>query len=207
MERHPTMRYFPSILCAAVCLCGFSRHAGGCAGRSRDGRGDQRLPGPVASRRRHRGRSGVLRRDGFDCGVPRHGPRRAVVEAGVPRMGQAAVRAAAPPGTSRRSTATSPSRRAPIWPGSTRRSSGSTQRLNTWMGTWRGTGVVRRTAAGWRVLQYNLTMELPNDRLGDVVHLLRVSRAVDPADETGDHGCGARVSCRRAGPRTRARGW
>ena len=56
------------------------------------------------------------------------------------------------------------------------------KRLNTWMGTWRGTGVVRRTAAGWRILQYNLTMELPNDRLGDVVHLLRVSRAVDPAD-------------------------
>jgi len=55
--------------------------------------------------------------------------------------------------------------------------------LNTWMGTWRGTGVVHRTAAGWRILQYNLTMELPNDRLGDVVHLLRVSRAVDPGDK------------------------
>jgi len=25
--------------------------------------------------------------------------------------------------------------------------------LNTWMGTWRGTGVVHRTAAGWRILQ------------------------------------------------------
>jgi hypothetical protein len=56
------------------------------------------------------------------------------------------------------------------------------KRLNTWMGTWRGTGVVHRTAAGWRILQYNLTMELPNDRLSDVVHLLRVSRAVTPDD-------------------------
>ena len=55
-------------------------------------------------------------------------------------------------------------------------------KLNTWMGTLRGTGVVHRTAQGWRIVQYNLTMELPNDRLGDVVHLLRVSRAVAPAD-------------------------
>lgn len=55
-------------------------------------------------------------------------------------------------------------------------------RLNTWMEGLRGTGVVRRTSQGWRVAQYNLTMELPNDRLGDVVHLLRVSKAVEPAD-------------------------
>ena len=54
--------------------------------------------------------------------------------------------------------------------------------LNTWMGTLRGSGVIRRTSAGWRIAQYNLTMELPNDRLGDVVRLLRVSHAVAPAD-------------------------
>lgn len=55
-------------------------------------------------------------------------------------------------------------------------------RLNVWLGTLRGSGVVRRTRAGWRIAQYNLAMELPNDRLGDVVRLLRVSRAVAPAD-------------------------
>ena len=56
-------------------------------------------------------------------------------------------------------------------------------RLNTWMEGLRGTGVVRRTPEEWRIAQYNLTMELPNDRLGDVVHLLRVvSRAIEPAD-------------------------
>jgi SnoaL-like domain len=55
-------------------------------------------------------------------------------------------------------------------------------RLDTWMGGLRGSGVVRRTSAGWRIAQYNLAMELPNDRLGDVVHLLRVSKAVEAAD-------------------------
>jgi SnoaL-like domain len=55
-------------------------------------------------------------------------------------------------------------------------------RLNAWMGGLRGSGVVRHTPDGWRIEQYNLTMELPNDRLGDVVHLLRVSQAVEPAD-------------------------
>ena len=55
-------------------------------------------------------------------------------------------------------------------------------RLRVWMGTLRGSGVVRRTAAGWRIVQYNLAMELPNDRLGDVVRLLRVSHAVPGPD-------------------------
>ena len=55
-------------------------------------------------------------------------------------------------------------------------------RLNTWMEGLRGTGVIRRTPEGWRITQYNLTMEIPNDRLGDVVHLLRVSNAVELAD-------------------------
>ena len=55
-------------------------------------------------------------------------------------------------------------------------------RLNIWMTGLRGSGVVRRTATGWLIEQYNLTMELPNDRIGDVIRLLRATPAVAPAD-------------------------
>jgi len=58
-------------------------------------------------------------------------------------------------------------------------------RLNVWMTGLRGSGVLRRTPAGWRIEQYNLTMELPNDRLSDIVHLIRVTPPVAPADARG----------------------
>lgn len=47
-------------------------------------------------------------------------------------------------------------------------------------GLCRGSGVANRTAAGWKLCQYNLTVPIPNDLLGEVVALVR-SRAVQPA--------------------------
>ena len=55
-------------------------------------------------------------------------------------------------------------------------------RLQTWMTGLRGSAVLRRTSAGWRVAHYDLSFTIPNDRLSNVVHLLRVSPALAPAD-------------------------
>jgi hypothetical protein len=58
-------------------------------------------------------------------------------------------------------------------------------KLNTWMTGLRGSGVVRHTTEGWLIEQYNLTMEVSNDRLGDVIRLLRATPTVAAADARG----------------------
>lgn len=40
-------------------------------------------------------------------------------------------------------------------------------------GKLRGSGVLRRTASGWKILQYNLTFLIPNDKAREVVDLIR----------------------------------
>jgi hypothetical protein len=40
-------------------------------------------------------------------------------------------------------------------------------------GTTRGTGVLVRTAGGWKIVQYHLTIPLPNDLARDVVQMIR----------------------------------
>ncbi len=40
-------------------------------------------------------------------------------------------------------------------------------------GATRGSGVLVRTAAGWRVAQYVLSFPIPNDKAGDVLKLLK----------------------------------
>jgi hypothetical protein len=44
--------------------------------------------------------------------------------------------------------------------------------LDTWMGVCRGTGALRRTKAGWRLLSYHLAMTIPNERVREVLTLL-----------------------------------
>jgi phosphohistidine phosphatase SixA len=40
-------------------------------------------------------------------------------------------------------------------------------------GRCRGTGALRRTVAGWKIVQYDLTVPVPNELLGDVVRRIR----------------------------------
>jgi len=44
--------------------------------------------------------------------------------------------------------------------------------LGTQMGPARGSGVLRRTNAGWKIVQYNLALTVPNDRMKEVRELL-----------------------------------
>ena len=46
----------------------------------------------------------------------------------------------------------------------------------------RGSAVLRRTAAGWRIVHYDLSLAIPNDHLSNVVHLMRVSPGVAPPE-------------------------
>lgn len=42
-------------------------------------------------------------------------------------------------------------------------------------GDLRGTGVLRRTADGWRIAQYNLSFAVPNDIAGEIVEQIRAA--------------------------------
>jgi hypothetical protein len=44
-------------------------------------------------------------------------------------------------------------------------------------GTCRGSGVLVRTAAGWRIVQYNLSFLIPNDLAREITALIRESAA------------------------------
>jgi ketosteroid isomerase-like protein len=44
---------------------------------------------------------------------------------------------------------------------------------NTKYGETRGTGVLRKIEGAWRIVQYNLSMPIPNDVAADVVKLIR----------------------------------
>ena len=46
------------------------------------------------------------------------------------------------------------------------------EQLDTWMGKCRGSGVLTRTADGWKIKQYNLTILVPNDVVNDYLKLL-----------------------------------
>lgn len=43
-------------------------------------------------------------------------------------------------------------------------------------GDVRGTGVLRREGAGWRLVQYNLCFAVPNDLAGDLVEMIRAQQ-------------------------------
>ncbi|MFT5969553.1 MAG: hypothetical protein ACI8ZO_000041 [Flavobacteriales bacterium] len=44
--------------------------------------------------------------------------------------------------------------------------------LDTWMDACRGSGVMVRTAEGWKIMQYNLAMLVPNDKVQDYLKVL-----------------------------------
>ena len=44
--------------------------------------------------------------------------------------------------------------------------------LTTWMGTCRGSGVLRKTRQGWKLEQYHLSVTVPNDIIKDFISLV-----------------------------------
>lgn len=47
------------------------------------------------------------------------------------------------------------------------------EKLDTWMGTCIGSGVVRRTESGWKIEHYHLAFTVPNDKMDSVLKLLK----------------------------------
>ena len=45
------------------------------------------------------------------------------------------------------------------------------EKLDTWMGICRGSGTLRRTANGWQIVHYNLTVTVPNDLINGFIKL------------------------------------
>lgn len=46
------------------------------------------------------------------------------------------------------------------------------EKLETWMGPCRGSGVMVKTDGGWKLKQYNLAILVPNDKINDYLKLL-----------------------------------
>lgn len=45
------------------------------------------------------------------------------------------------------------------------------EKLDTWMGICRGSGVLRKTATGWQIVHYNLAVTVPNDLINGFIKL------------------------------------
>jgi hypothetical protein len=45
--------------------------------------------------------------------------------------------------------------------------------LTTWMGVCRGSGVLEKTANGWKIQQYHLATTVPNDVINDFIALVK----------------------------------
>lgn len=50
------------------------------------------------------------------------------------------------------------------------------EELETWMGDCRGSGVVVKTAAGWKIKQYHLSIAVPNDKVDSYLKIIDKSR-------------------------------
>lgn len=51
--------------------------------------------------------------------------------------------------------------------------------LTTWMGTCRGSGMLRKTKQGWKIEQYHLSVTVPNDLIRDFISLVTKSEGKD----------------------------
>jgi ketosteroid isomerase-like protein len=52
---------------------------------------------------------------------------------------------------------------------------------NAKYGTCRGSGSLRRTSAGWKIVQYNLSVPVPNEQLEEFAGRIRAFKAARPA--------------------------
>ena len=51
--------------------------------------------------------------------------------------------------------------------------------LNTWMGVCRGSGVAIFDGENWKLLQYNLSVMIPNEKINSVIELMEASVAME----------------------------
>lgn len=47
--------------------------------------------------------------------------------------------------------------------------------LTTWMGVCRGSGILEKTANGWKIQQYHLSVTVPNEIINDFITLVKNS--------------------------------
>lgn len=48
--------------------------------------------------------------------------------------------------------------------------------LDTWMGVCRGSGILRKKPTGWTILQYHLSVTVPNEIINDFIKLVENSQ-------------------------------
>ena len=46
------------------------------------------------------------------------------------------------------------------------------EKLETWMGTCRGSGVLQKTKSGWKIYQYTLSVAVPNEKINEVISVI-----------------------------------
>jgi hypothetical protein len=51
--------------------------------------------------------------------------------------------------------------------------------LTTWMGVCRGSGILHKTATGWKIDQYHLSVTVPNEIIKDFITLVNNSKSID----------------------------
>ena len=56
--------------------------------------------------------------------------------------------------------------------------------LTTWMGVCRGSGMLTKTTAGWKIDQYHLSVTVPNDAIHGFLKLVDDFKAKQKADST-----------------------
>ena len=49
------------------------------------------------------------------------------------------------------------------------------EKLNTWMGICRGSGIMVRTPEGWKLSHYNLAVTIPNEKINGFIELVKGS--------------------------------
>ncbi len=47
------------------------------------------------------------------------------------------------------------------------------ERLDTWMGVCRGSGVLQKTETDWKIRQYTLSVSVPNEKIKDVISVIK----------------------------------
>ena len=46
------------------------------------------------------------------------------------------------------------------------------EKLDTWMGVCRGSGILQNSENGWKIYQYTLSMTVPNEKVKDVISVI-----------------------------------
>jgi ketosteroid isomerase-like protein len=58
-----------------------------------------------------------------------------------------------------------------------------TEKLDTWMGICRCTGVVKKTSEGWLIKHYQLSVAVPNDKIKEVISIIKPEKSKQDRNE------------------------